>query len=133
MRKRGIGQDILDREDDTSAQGGGYRVAVPLLPEEAGKPGRGYIRFDGVRIQALARDLHGVGIDIGCEDLEPGIAFRGRDLLLEKHRDGVGFFAGAATSDPYAQRLAGRMIADQAGDRLVRQELENLGIAGKSS
>ena len=80
-------------------------------------------------IEALARAGDRIGIDVGGEDLKLDVARCRRDLLAKEHGKGIGFLARAASRDPDAQRLIGRVVADKAGHDLLRQEIEHIRIA----
>ncbi len=60
------------------------------------------VRLDAARriligIEAIASARHRVGIDVGREDLQLDLAFRGVDLLAKEHGEGISFLAGTAT------------------------------------
>ncbi len=128
-RERRIGQHILHREDHRRAQFGQYPVTVILLRKEAGKPRRRHVRLDRFRVEALSGARDRIRVDIGGEDLQLDVALRRRDLLAEQHGEGIGLLARAAPGNPDAERLIGRVAADQVGNDLLRQEIEHLRIA----
>ena len=108
----------MDGEHHEVAQFRHNAIETILLLEEAGKPRRGYVRGNRFRINPFTRERHRLAIDIGGEDLQPDRRLRRRDFLEEKHRKGVGFFAGAATGDPNPQGAVSPVPAHEIGHDL---------------
>jgi hypothetical protein len=106
------------REDDAAAQ-----LAVDLpggsaLLEEAGPPRFRHVGQVGVGVDALARHLEGLEVQVGGEDLE----LRQRQPLREQHGQRVGLLPGRAPGHPHPElpRLPARhqLPVDRGGERL---------------
>ncbi len=74
------------------------QTAALVAPDSSALP----VRLDAARriligIEAIASARHRVGIDVGREDLQLDLAFRGVDLLAKEHGEGISFLAGTAT------------------------------------
>ena len=116
-------------KDNADAQLRQHAVVGLLAHEKARQPRRSDIGFDGFGVKAFARRSDGVGVNVGGKDLQPDRALRRLDLLAKQHRDGIGFFACAATRDPNAQGMFDGVGADKVGHDFLGEKVEHFGIA----
>src|SRR5581483_988594 len=77
---------------------------------------------------AAARDIDGLLVEIGGEDLHLWRGLAARDLLPYQDCDSVGFFAGGAAGHPNAYDVVGRLVVEDPRDDEARQSLEGLRI-----
>ena len=115
----------MHREHDVRAQLGRDAVAVVLLGEKPRQSFPRHVRLDRVGIEAVASARHRVRIDVGREDLQLDLAFRGVDLFAKKHGEGIGLLAGTATGDPNSERPIQRVVAHEVGNDALGQKFEN--------
>ena len=126
-----VSQYIVNREDDAVAQFMGDLVAVLISGEELRQPVWRDIRLDRIGIEPVARESHGVPVDVRGEDLKPRRPFQLLEGLQEQHGYGIGLFTCAAARTPYANRTFVFLVVDEIGDDFFGQELESRFAAEK--
>ncbi len=77
----------------------------------------------------LARDLQGLLVDVGGEDLDPGRMPEACALLEHQHGDRVGLLAGRTGGNPHPHLVVGRFLGEDLGDHGPGEHLEGLGVA----
>ena len=104
----GSREQVLLREDDRVAQLLGHPIAVLALDEESRQALGRDVGGDPLGVDAGARRLECLGIDVRGEHLQGDGSCPPLDLLEQRHRDRVRFLAGRAGGHPDAERTLRR-------------------------
>jgi hypothetical protein len=137
-RKRRLLQQVVAGEQHVVAQGLAHLVLLGFAREITLQLQRWDRLGDGGRIQAGARDLDRMLVDVGSEDLPAAAAGRGGGFVNgfagigigQQHGQGVGFFAAGTGGHPGARwRASGR---HQSGQNQALQRIEGFAVAVKA-
>ncbi len=128
LGERRIADDVLDREHHAFAQRRVDLVGAFIVREKGVQARRRDIGGDAVGIEADARVVQGVFVDVGCEDLDPRLLLLPGKFLQQQDRQRIGLLARRTAGHPHPHGTVRRPL-DQAGNDLARQRFHRLGIA----
>ena len=126
-----VRQNIVNREDHTVAQFVGNTVMMIFPSEESRQSVRRHIRLDRIGIEPVARESHGVAVDVRSKNLKPRRPFQLLEGLQEQHGYGIGLFTRAAARTPHANRAPVFLLIDEIGNDFFGQEIESRFTAEK--
>ena len=127
-----VGEHVVHSEHDVRPQFGRDAVAVILLGEKPRQSFPRHVRLDRFGIEAIASARYRVGIDVGREDLQFDLAFRGVDLLAKQHGERIGLLAGTAAGDPDSERPVQRVVAHKIGNDALGEKFEYRRVTKKA-
>ena len=93
LRKGRIGQQAVFGKQDLFANFLANPVVVIFLDEVMPQARRRHIGHDRLRVQTGPADADGALVNVGGEQLQRGFAGVQLQLIVEQHRQAVGFFA----------------------------------------
>ncbi|HWJ06406.1 MAG TPA: hypothetical protein VNS57_11570, partial [Steroidobacteraceae bacterium] len=131
LRERRVLDHVLLREDKQVAQVLLDPVGAPLgvVREKAREPLLRDVGRDARRVNARARLLDGLAVDVGREHLDLDRLLVRDDLLVEQDRDRVRLLAGRAAADPDPHHVVVVLLGEQLRQHFLLELRESVRVA----
>ena len=124
-----VGEHVVRRKDHHLPDVLGDVIGVVALHEEPCQPVGRHVLDDALGEDALARLLDGLDVDVRRKDLDVAMHLELVEDLLEQDGQRIGLLARGASRAPHADGVAVGAPADDVGDDLVLEHLEERGVA----